>query len=99
MKRARMIGLSLVAVLTMSAVAAASASAGKYIVVLKDSVGDPGAVAASEGKTRGFKARFVYSHALKGYAASFSAATASAIAARADVAYVAPDEPFQAALD
>ena len=85
MKRIRMIGLCLVAACVMSAMGAASASAGKYIVVLKDSVGDPGAVAAAEGKAHGFKARFVYSHALKGYAASFSAATASAIAANPGV--------------
>src|SRR5437899_2747362 len=97
MKRVRMIGLGLVAALAMSAVATASASAGKYIVVLKDSVGDPGAVAAAEGKAHGFQARFVYSHALKGYAASLSAATASAIAARSDVAYVTPDQSFHAA--
>src|SRR5947209_6624125 len=97
MKRIRMIGLCLVAAFAVSATAAASASAGKYIVVLNDSVGDPGAVAAAEGKAHGFHARFVYSHALKGYAASFSPATASAIAATPSVAYVAPDQSVRAA--
>src|SRR5947209_9248952 len=99
MKRIRMIGLCLVATFAVSATAAASASAGSYIVVFKDSVSDPGAVAAAEGKAHGFKARFVYSHALKGYAASFSAATASAVAANPGVAYVAPDQSFQAAAE
>jgi subtilisin family serine protease len=60
-------------------------------------VSNPSAVAAAEGKAHGFKASFVYSHALKGYAGSFSAATASAIASEPGVGYVAPDEPFEAA--
>src|SRR2546421_9497799 len=78
MNRIRMIGLCFVAAFAVSAVAAASASAGSYILALKDSGGNPGAVAAAEGKANGFKARFD-SHALSGYAAPFSAATASAI--------------------
>jgi subtilisin family serine protease len=84
---------SSLAALTLSS----AAFAGSYIVVLKDSVSSPGAVAASTGEAHGFKARFVYGHALKGYAGSFSAATASAIAAQPDVAYVTPDESFHAA--
>src|SRR5256885_14659524 len=95
MKRTRMIGVCLMAACAMSAVGAASASAGKYVVVLKDSVGDPGAVAQQQAKEAGAKVSHVYSHALKGYAASFSAATASAIAANPGVAYVPPDESLQ----
>jgi subtilisin family serine protease len=88
---------SLISVGVSDASASAAAIPGQYVVVLKDSVSDPGAVAAAEGKAYGFKARFVYGHALKGYAASFSAATASALATNPSVAYIAPDESFEAA--
>ena len=73
MKRIRMIGLCLVAAFAVSATAAASASAGKYIVVLKDSVGDPGAVAQQQAKDDGAQVSRVYSHALKGYSATIPA--------------------------
>jgi hypothetical protein len=39
--------------LALSLVFAASASAGEYIVVLKDSVADPGAVATEHGQKYG----------------------------------------------
>jgi subtilisin family serine protease len=92
-----MIGLCLVAVFAMSAVAAASASAGNYIVVLKDSVGDPGAVAQQQAKDDGARVSHVYSHALKGYAAAIPANKLAAVRADPRVNWVGPDTTFVAA--
>ena len=50
MKRIRMIELCLVAEFAVSATARASASADRYIVVLKDSVGDLGPWRSSRRK-------------------------------------------------
>src|SRR5438874_10115562 len=97
MKRIRMIGLCLVAACAISATAAASASAGKYIVVLKDSVGDPGAVAKQQAKEDGARVSHVYSHALKGYAATIPADKLASVRADARVDWVEPDTKFVAA--
>lgn len=56
------------AVATASGVAA-SAAPGRWIVVLKESVSDPDAVAAEHRRKRGAEVSVVYHHALKGYAA------------------------------
>ena len=52
----------------------AAADAGRYIVVLNGSAGDPQQVAAEHGRKYGLQRDHVYSHALKGYAARMPAA-------------------------
>ena len=60
-----------------------------YIVTLRD--GDPGAVALAHGRRHGAEVEFVYTRALRGYAARMSATQAADIAADAGVAAVVPD--------
>ena len=62
-----------------------------FIVVLDDSVANPAGVAAEHASRFGATVGHVYSHALKGYAATFSAADVAAIAADPRVAYVEAD--------
>jgi hypothetical protein len=47
-----------------------SAESKRYIVVLKDDVADPGAMAAEHAQSYGARVTHVYGSALKGYAAS-----------------------------
>jgi subtilisin len=91
MKRIRMIGLCLVAVFATSAVAAASASAGSYIVTLKDSAGDPGTVAADEANKTGGTVSFVYRYALRGFAATIPARKLASVQADPRVESVTVD--------
>jgi subtilisin len=67
-----------------------------YIVVLKDSVRDPRSIAAEQGKKYGFQSSFVYSHALKGFAAPLSSAAVAGISSDPRVAFVSPDVSFSA---
>jgi subtilisin len=76
---------------------ASSGPAKAYIVVLKNSVPNPAAFAASQGHAYGFQATFVYGHALKGFAASLSPSAAQTIAADPRVAFLEPDTPVSAA--
>ena len=62
-----------------------------FIVVLNDSVANPAAVAAEHGRRFGASITHVYSHALKGYAASVSLDGIAALAADPRVAYVEAD--------
>ena len=93
--------LALASVQFGAAAQGAPPSVGDYIVVLKDGVGSPAQIAAEHGKAYGFKARFVYSSALRGYAATLPEAALRGIAVRPDVAFVsidgevhAPPAPF-----
>lgn len=63
----------------------------RYIVVLKDSVADPGAVASEHGRRYGAGVGFVYSHALKGYSAVIPSDRLAEIRSDDRVAYVEPD--------
>lgn len=86
------------ATLGITPVAQASSGPTKgYIVILKDSVAAPAAVASQHGHAYGFVAKFVYGHALKGYAAPLSSSAAQAIAADPRVAFLEPDTPVSAA--
>lgn len=83
--------------LLAATVAAGSATAahagtipGKYIVVLKDSVHDPGAVATEHVQRYGIEREHTYKHALTGYAASGSAASVAELKADRRVAFVSP---------
>src|SRR5436305_1756658 len=70
--------LPVVGLLSALCVWTGSASAapipGQYIVVLKDSVTNPGAVASQHARDDRAQVSHVYSHALKGYAARIPAA-------------------------
>lgn len=66
-------------------------AARRYIVVLRDTVRAPGAVATEHAATYGARVAFVYRSALKGYAATIPAAAVSAIAADPRVAFVERD--------
>jgi subtilisin family serine protease len=62
-----------------------------YIVVLKDGVSAPAAVAAKHTRTFGGKVGFVYGSALKGYSASLPVADVQALRRDPNVAYVTED--------
>jgi subtilisin family serine protease len=87
-----------VAGLGQSVVSAAPASQARraWIVVFDDSVADPGRVASEHARKHGAAVAHVYSHALKGYAATFSATGASDVARDRRVAYVEPDAAVHA---
>ena len=70
-----------------------------YIVVFKPgAVASAGVPAAARGLTRAETGtlRFVYQHALKGFAVRASSAEAAALARDSRVAYVEPDQPVHA---
>jgi subtilisin family serine protease len=69
---------------------------GRYIVVLDDSVEDPAAVAADHARRYGAEVTHVYTHALKGYAALFSGAGATAVESDPVVRRVEPDQEVSA---
>jgi subtilisin family serine protease len=62
---------------------------GSYIVVLES--GDPGSVAAEHRRDHDTSVRYVYRHALRGYAALMSPRAAERISNDPRVAYVEPD--------
>ena len=65
-----------------------------YIVVLKDTVPDAGAVAAAHQGKYGFTAARVYRHAVSGYAGTMTAAEAQAVAVDPDVEFVTMGRTF-----
>jgi subtilisin family serine protease len=67
-----------------------------YIVVLKDSVAHPGAVAETQTEQRDGDLGFVYRHALKGYSAELSDAAVKALRQNPSVDYIAPDHKVEA---
>jgi subtilisin len=69
---------------------------GRYIVVYEAGVADPAAATDRRERARGFRARFVYRRALKGFAARLSPAQVAALRADPEVAYVAPDRAVRA---
>jgi subtilisin len=93
MRPARLAAIFVLAVAVMVPVSMASAatSVGRYIVVLKSSVSDPGAVAADQGRRYGAQVRFVYRSAIKGYAATIPTAALAGIRSDPRVAYVSLD--------
>jgi subtilisin family serine protease len=67
-----------------------------YVVVLQDSVPDPGAVAAEEGAILGFQASGVYRTAIRGFAASLTPTAVAALRDDSRVAFLSPDRPLAA---
>jgi subtilisin family serine protease len=67
-----------------------------YIVVFRDSVGNPGARTDQLERDHAFASDLRYAHALKGFAAQLSSAQLARLAADPDVAFVSPDATVQA---
>ncbi|MGI8774881.1 MAG: S8 family serine peptidase [Actinomycetota bacterium] len=76
---------------TMMSVAAAEDGRRSYIVVLKDSVSDPGAVASEHARRENARVSYVYRNALKGYSAAMSDQAAARLSSDNRVAYVERD--------
>jgi len=74
----------------------AAAGPASYIVVLNNSVGNAAAVANEHATKNGFRLEFVYSHAIKGYAAKIPASALERIKQDPRVAYVEADVVNQA---
>ena len=96
MKKSVLFVLSLVlaVIATTAPLATASQSRparGRYIVVLQDSVGRPGRVAAEHAAAYGARVSFVYRTALKGYAATLTERAAARISRDPRVAWVEAD--------
>jgi hypothetical protein len=89
----RLTAVAAVLVVVLGAAGGASAAPppDRYIVVLKDGVRDPGAVAREHARRDAAQVAFVYSNAFKGYAARIPAARLDAARADSRVAYVEPD--------
>ncbi len=68
----------------------------RYIVVLKDSVAQPGSVAAEQAARFGADVTYIYRHALKGYAAAIPPGAVAALAGDSRVAYVERDAEMEA---
>jgi subtilisin family serine protease len=83
--------------LTVFCASAVSASAADYIVVLKDSVADSGAVAAEHGHRYGLVRTNTYRYALKGYAAAIPDPVVGRLASDPRVAFVTRDGVVRAA--
>jgi subtilisin len=80
-----------------AAAASAATIPGRYIVVLKDSVSHPGAVAAAHARRYGVKGEHVYRNVFPGYAAAIPERRLAALRADRDVAFVVADSSFTAA--
>ena len=79
---------------TGDGIGAAAAAKDDYIVVLKDTVGDPGTVAKQQSARNGGVVGFVYRHALNGYSVKLAASQVAALRANPAVAAVTIDEPM-----
>lgn len=64
----------------------------EYIVVFRDDVADPGAEARQLAAANGATIRFVYTSAIKGFAAHMSSAAANALSRNPAVSYVEQDQ-------
>jgi len=91
---ARIALVAAVVAATLAAFGATSTAASdraSYIVVLRDSVANPAAVAEQHAARFGGTVSHVYSHALKGYSLTLPTAAVPALAQAPGVAYVEPD--------
>ena len=87
---------TVVLVLGSTSVAAAAPAGGasdSVIVVFRDRVANPVALAQQLGRQHGFAPRLVYQHALKGFAASLSSRAVDALSRNPNVAWVEADGP------
>ena len=84
------------ALFALPAAAAGSAQPDRYIVVLKDSVGQASPVAANHASRFRVNVERVYEHALKGYVATLTQNQAAALASDPLVASIERDQPVHA---
>ena len=94
-----LLGLVALAALGLGLSAPVSASGqppGRYIVVLQDSVGSPGAVANEHSRRYDAQVSHVYRSALKGYSAVIPDNRVDDVRSDARVAFVSEDRPMQA---
>jgi len=75
---------------------AATADTGRYIVVFKNSVADPGDVAAEDSQVYGAQVAHVFHSALRGYAATIPSDRLAALRADPQVRFVSPDGQVEA---
>jgi subtilisin family serine protease len=90
------VALACAAGLALACATNAVAASGPYVVVYKDTVLDSVATTSQLEIKYGFNARFDYSSALKGFAATLSDTQRTALAADPAVAYVATDKTVNA---
>ena len=83
------------AVLPMTNAHADAGTSHRYVVVLKDGA-DPGATARDHGRRFGAQVTDVYSHALKGYAASIPDGQLANVRNDPAIEFVSPDRDFAA---
>jgi subtilisin len=93
----RVLALAIASLAGAGSAASAATPPGSYTVVLKDSVRHPGAVAVQHSGAYGAQVRFVYRHALKGYAATIPARRLAALRSDPRVVSVSPDVRVAAA--
>ena len=91
------VGTALLGAPATTVAAGASAGASPYVVVLNDAVGDPAGAASALARQAGFAPTFVYTSALKGFAASLTSSQLTWLRSSAEVAFVEPDITFTAA--
>ena len=77
--------------LTAPVAAAQGSLADRYIVVFRDDVQDPGALADALTAQAGGTVHYRYAHAIKGFAATLPAAAIDGISRNPNVAYIEPD--------
>jgi subtilisin family serine protease len=80
-----------------SGVSAAAEEKGSYIVVLKEDVAAPAAVAHFQALHHDGKVGFVYSHAIKGYSVKLPVDAITALEHNPKVAYISEDGPVSIA--
>ena len=85
------LAVAALAALTAPAASASSEDRGSYIVVFEERVARPAKVAREQTERRDATLKFVYRHALEGYAATMTAEQASKLASSPRVAYVERD--------
>jgi subtilisin family serine protease len=81
-----------IGVFAVGGASAAPAPPDRYIVVLRDDVPDPGAVAVEHARDHAAQVDFVYRSALKGYSAVIPNDRVAAVRGDSRVAYVEPDQ-------
>ena len=77
--------------LTAPVATAQGSLADRYIVVFRDDVQDPGALADALTAQAGGTVHYRYAHAIKGFAATLPAAAIDGISRNPNVAYIEPD--------
>lgn len=80
---------------TLGSASAAAEERDPYIVVFKDNVEAPAALAHSQAEQLDGKLGFVYRYALEGYSAELTPAAVAALESNPEVKYVSPDAPVR----